>query len=42
VSLNNVEDAVAETRDGLTYWKYEHLSQVSHWVLVDAILQGCY
>ena len=28
VSLNSIESAVQESRDGLTYWVYEHLSQV--------------
>ena len=30
VSLNSVESAAAETRDGQTYFAYEHLSQVTH------------
>ena len=29
VSLNSIESAAQETRDGLTYWVYEHLSQVT-------------
>ncbi len=28
VSLNSVERASTEQRDGQTYWAYEHLSQV--------------
>ena len=28
VSLNSIESAVAEERDGQKYWVYEHLSQV--------------
>ncbi len=29
MSLNSIESAAQETRDGLTYWVYEHLSQVT-------------
>lgn len=28
VSLNTIEEAATETRDGHTYWAYEHTSQV--------------
>ena len=30
VSLNSVEQAAKEARNGQTYWAYEHLSQVQH------------
>lgn len=29
VSLNSIESAMAEERDGQKYWVYEHLSQVT-------------
>ena len=40
VSLSSVEDSAAEQRDGVTYYVYEHVSQVGAggWVLAG----GCW
>ena len=42
MSLNSIESAVTETRDGQTYFAYEHLSQVTHLRKLQILPGYCY